>query len=186
MRRDVTELLLRWSDGQTDALHELMPLVYGELRQIAKARMARERNAHTLQPTALANEAFLRLCDQSRVRWQNRAHFFALASEMMRRVLVEHARKRLAAKRGGGIAMTTLDEALAVKGGDARDVDLLDLDDALERLQELDARQARIVELRYFGGLDVDEVAEVLSISPATIKRDWSTARRWLHRELRH
>jgi RNA polymerase sigma factor (TIGR02999 family) len=181
--QDVTDLLVRWSDGHEDALDELMARVYEELRHLARIRMARERNGHTLQPTALAHEAFLRLCDQRRVRWQSRTQFFALASEMMRRVLVDHARRQAASKRGAGATRMTLEDAHSVSR--PQSVDTLALHEALKQLEGLDARQARIVELRYFGGLTIEEAAEVLVVSSATVKRDWETARRWLYRELR-
>jgi RNA polymerase sigma factor (TIGR02999 family) len=177
------DLLVRWSDGQAEVLNDLMPLVYDELRDIARGRLARERSGHTLEPTALAHEAFLRLWCQRRVRWQNRAHFFAVASEMMRLILVEHARKRAAVKRGAGVRMTTLDGINAA--AKPKNGDVLELHQALERLAALDGRRARVVELRYFGGLSLEETAEALAVSRATVKRDWETARRWLYRELR-
>lgn len=178
----VTQLLLEWTGGDRAALDRLMPLVYDELRRLAGGYLGRERRDHTLQPTALVNEAFLRLVDQRRIQWQGRAHFLALAATLMRQLLISHARKHRAAKRGsGGQRLTLLDSDLAVE---ARDVDLLDLDRALAALAALDARQARVVELRYFGGMTVEETAEVLEVSPATVKLDWSLARAWLLREL--
>ncbi len=178
----VTDLLVAWNGGEAEALTKLVPLVYEELRQIAQRCLRRERQGHTLEPTALVHEAYARLIDQNRVRWQNRAHFFAIAGQTMRRILVDHARRRHAARRGGPALRLSLDETVAA--GDRRDVDLISLDDALNGLTALDASRARIVELRYFGGLSIEETAEVLSISPATVKRDWSVARAWLYREM--
>ena len=179
---DVTGLLDDLSAGKEHAFDELLPLVQHELRRRAAAYMRRERQNHTLQPTALVNEAFLKLVDQRNVRWQNRAHFFAVASQAMRRILVDHARTHQRVKRGGSAPPVTLDEAMIAAEG--RSIDLLALDQALERLAALDPRQARIVELRFFGGQSVEETAEILSISPATIKREWSMAKAWLHAEL--
>ncbi len=179
---DVTRLLDDLTAGKKQAFDELLPLIEHELRRRAAGYMRRERQNHTLQPTALVNEAFLKLVDQRNVRWQNRAHFFAVASQAMRRILVDHARTRHRAKRGGSAPPVTLDEAMIAAEG--RSIDLLALDQALERLAALDPRQARIVELRFFGGQSVEETAEILSISPATIKREWSMARAWLHAEL--
>ncbi|HKH44618.1 MAG TPA: sigma-70 family RNA polymerase sigma factor [Thermoanaerobaculia bacterium] len=179
---DVTRLLLAWRDGNEQALARLMPLVYDELRRLAASYMRRERSDHTLQPTALLNEAYLRLIDQTRVAWQGRAHFFGIAARMMRRILMDHARQHRAAKRGSGGRKLPLDEAMQEPL--RQDVDLLALDEALTRLEELDPRQSRVVELRFFAGLEVTEVAEVLGISPATVKREWAVARAWLHREI--
>ena len=178
----VTELLIDWSNGDEQALDRLMPLVYSELKSIARRHLRREEARHTLQSTALVHEAYLRLVDQNRVRWQNRAHFFAVAGQLIRRILVDHARRRRAAKRGGAAQSLTLDQAVAGTGG--RNVDLLALDEALTNLSELDAQQARVVELRYFAGLTVAESAEALGVSPATVQRDWTTARAWLFRQL--
>jgi RNA polymerase sigma factor (TIGR02999 family) len=178
----VTQLLQRWSGGDSRALDELTPLVYSEVRKLARSYLRRERPNHTLQPTALVNEAYLRLVDQRRVQWQSRAHFFGIAAQMMRRVLVDHARMRQAEKRGAGENAVALDEALGVSTG--RGLDLVRLDDALEALAALDARQARIVELRFFGELSIEETAEVVQVSPATVKREWAVARTWLRREL--
>lgn len=178
----VTQLLMEWTGGDRAALDRLMPLVYDELRRLAGGYLGRERRDHTLQPTALVNEAFLRLVDQKRIHWQGRAHFLAIAATLMRQLLISHARKHRAAKRGsGGARLTLLDSDLTAK---PRDVDLLDLDRALSALAGLDARQARVVELRYFGGMTVEETAAVLAVSPATVKLDWSLARAWLLREL--
>jgi RNA polymerase sigma factor (TIGR02999 family) len=176
---DVTSLLLDWNRGRAEALEELMPVVYEELRRLAKAHLGRERRDHTLQPTDLVHEAYLKLVDQRHVDWKNRAHFFAVAARLMRRVLVDHARARLAQKRGGGATRVAFDETISL-GTDASDVMLLALDDALTELGTLDVRQARTVELRYFAGLTVDEAAEALGVSGMTVKRDWTVARAWL------
>jgi RNA polymerase sigma factor (TIGR02999 family) len=178
--REVTALLRDWSGGDRAALERLMPLVYAELRRLAASYLRVEREDHTLQPTALVHEAYLRLIDQRGVNWQNRAHFFGIAAQMMRRILVDHARRRHAAKRDASALL------LQVSDEDgSRDPELLALDAALSGLESLDARQARIVELRFFGGLTVEETAEVAGVSPATVKREWRTARAWLAREIR-
>ncbi len=182
--KDVTRLLLDWSNGDKAALDELMPAVYDELRHLAAHYLSRERSNHTLQPTALVHEAYLQLVDESRVNWQNRAHFFAAAARMMRHILVDHARAHNAAKRGGGNLKVTLSEAVAAFA--TPDLDLLALDDALNELGELDPQQSRVVELRYFGGLSIEDTAAVLKISPATVKRDWTTAKAWLRRCLKN
>lgn len=186
MQRDssnqVTTLLVRWREGDSEALEELMPLVYGELRRLAGHYLRKERSDHTLQSTALVHEAYLRLAGQSPPEWQNRAHFFGIAARIMRQILVEHARARDAAKRGGGACRLTLDAAVAIS--DRTDVDILELDRALTGLAELDPQQSRIVELRFFGGLTIEDTSEVLGISPATVKRDWVTARAWLYRAM--
>jgi RNA polymerase sigma factor (TIGR02999 family) len=179
---DVTRLLDDLSAGKEHALDELLPLVYRELRRRAASYLRRERQNHTLQPTALVNEAFLKLVEQRNVRWQNRAHFFGIAAQAMRRILVDHARTHGRVKRGGASPQVTLDEAMIA--AESRSIDLLALDEALERLSALDERQARVVELRFFGGMSVEETAEVLHISPATIKREWSMAKAWLHAQL--
>ena len=180
----VTEMLAEWSDsGDREALDKLMPIVYDELRRQAARYLQRERQSHTLQTTALVHEAYVRLIDQAGVRWQNRAHFFAIAAEMMRRILVDHARKRHAAKRGGDAVKVTLNEAPQSSG--EKDLDLIAVDEALTKLAALDQQQARVVELRFFGGLNVKETAEVLGISDRTVKRDWSVAKAWIRRELR-
>jgi RNA polymerase sigma factor (TIGR02999 family) len=179
---EVTELLEALSAGKQEALHDLLPLVYTELRRQAARYLRRERADHTLQPTALVHEAYLRLVEQRNVQWQNRAHFFGIAAQAMRRILVDHARTRQRVKRGGPQHRTSLTSAnLAVE---AQSIDVIAVDDALKRLSELDERQARVVELRFFGGLSVEETAEVLDISPATVKREWSMAKTWLHTEL--
>jgi RNA polymerase sigma-70 factor, ECF subfamily len=179
---EVTELLLAWGQGDDSALHKLMPIVYDELHRVAHRYMGREREAHVLQTTALVNEVYLRLIDSSRVQWRNRAHFFAISSQLMRRVLVDLARARDRDKRGGGRIQVTLDEALA---GAERGADLIALDDALTALSASDERAGRVVEMRFFGGLGNDEVAEALGVSPETVKRDWRWARAWLLRALR-
>ena len=179
---DVTQLLLEWNAGDQSALDRLAPLVYEELRRMAAQRLRRERADHTLQPTALVHEAWLRLVQTKRMSWQNRAHFLGVAAELMRRVLVDHARRRRAGLRGGGETRLALDEALGVSN--QKEINLLALDDALTSLATLDPRQSRIVELKYFGGLEIEEIAEVVGISPATVKRDWQWARAWLQREI--
>ena len=181
--QQVTQLLVAWSDGDQTARDELIPLVYEELHRLAHHYMNRERPGHTLQTSALVNEAFVKLVDQRDVHWQNRAHFFGIAAEMMRRILVDHARKRRATKRGGDALKLTLNEALNASG--ERNLDLIAVDEALTKLAALDQQQARVVELRFFGGLNVEETAEVLSISARTVKRDWSVAKAWIRRELR-
>lgn len=181
-RPDVTGLLRAWNEGRPGALEDLMPVVYAELHRLARARLRGERADHTLQATALVNEAYVRLVGQTRVRWQNRAQFFGTAAQFMRRILVDHARDRLSAKRGGGAPRVQLDEALLATR--ERGIDLLALDEAIERLELLDERQGRLVVLRFFGGLTIEAVAAVLDISPATAKREWTTARIWLRREL--
>ena len=180
---DLTRLLLDWSRGDKTALDRLMPLVYDELRALAERSLRHERSGHTLQGTALVHEAYLKLVDQRQVRWQDRAHFFAVAAQLMRRILVDHARRHGAAKRGSGEPRLPLDEADA-PAAPAPLVDWLALDRALDRLAALDERQSRTVELRFFGGLTIEETAEVLQVSPATVKNDWSLARGWLYREL--
>ena len=180
--KEVSALLADWSNGNETAREELIPLVYDQLRRLAHRHMAQERPGHSLQATALVNEAYLRLVDQRQVRWQNRAHFFALASQMMRRILVDSARKRHRAKRGGGVQQVSLDEAMVVS--DERAAELVALDDALTGLAAIDPRRSQVVELRYFGGLSVEEAAEVLKVSPITVMRDWSTAKAWLYRAI--
>ena len=179
----VTALLIAWSDGRRDALDDLMPLVYADLRRVAAGYMGRENEGHALQPTALVHEAYMRLIDQQRVKWRNRAHFFAVAAAMMRRILVDHARRRLAEKRGGGLEQVTLagDEAAA---DDPKEIDVLALHTSLERLAAFDPQQERIVELRYFGGMTIEEAAEVLGISRATVVREWTIAKAWLRADL--
>jgi len=178
---DISKLLRSWSDGDRTALERLTPIVYDELHRLARHYMKGERPGHSLQTTALVNEAYMRLVDYKRMQWQNRAHFFAVSAQLMRRILVEHARRRNV-KRGGGLQHVSLEEAAAV-GGD-RPVDLVALDDALNALARFDARKAQVVEMRFFGGLSVEETAEVLKVSSITVMRDWSTAKAWLYREL--
>lgn len=180
--QDVTGLLVAWRNGDRDALDRLIPQVYAELRRLAHHFMRAERAGHLLQTTALVNEAYLRMVDVTRVSWQNRAHFFAVAAQLMRRVLVDAARERDALKRGGDLQFAPLQDVES-PGAD-RFIDLVALDEALDRLAQLDPRKARVVELRYFGGLDVAETAEVLSVSSDTVMRDWKMARLWLYREL--
>ena len=179
---NVTQLLHAWSHGDERALEQLMPLVYQELYRLAKHYMARERPGQTLQVTALVNEAYLRLIDWKNVRWQNRAHFFGVSAQLMRRILVDFARSRHYAKRGGEAQHVSLEEAAVVS--QERDADLVALDDALNALAAIDPPQSQVVELRFFGGLSVEETAEVLKISPRTVMREWSLARAWLYREL--
>jgi len=179
---EVTRLLYLWSGGDRAALESLMEVVYAELRRLAHSYLRRERRGNTLQSTALVHEAYLRLIDQKNVTWQNRAHFFGIAAHMMRRILVDHARSRQASKRGGGISMLALEEADVGSGPPA--LDLVVLDQALEGLAGIDPQQSRIVELRFFAGLSIDETAEVLKISPATVKREWAMAKAWLYREM--
>ena len=178
----VTQLLRAWGDGDAGALEQLAPLVEAELRRLARGYMARERQGHTLQTTALVNEAFLRLTDARHIRWQDRAHFLAISARLMRRVLVDHARSRGYRKRGGGAERVTLDEGLVAAPAVALDV--VALDRALEALAAVDGRKSRIIELRFFGGLSVEETAEALHVSPDTVKRDWRLAKLWLLREL--
>jgi RNA polymerase sigma-70 factor, ECF subfamily len=178
---EVSMLLRAWSDGDRNALDKLAPIVYDELRRLARYYLHQERPGHSLQATALVNEAYLRLVDYKRMRWENRAHFFAVSAQLMRRILVDHARRHNL-KRGGGIQHVELEDAVVVGGG--RGENLVALDDALQSLARMDARKARVVELRFFGGLSVEETAEVLQISPVTVMRDWSSARAWLYREM--
>jgi RNA polymerase sigma factor (TIGR02999 family) len=179
---EVTRLLNDWGNGRRDALDRLLPQIYAELRRLAGSYLRRERPDHTLQPTALVHEAFIKLVDQRAVRWQNRAHFFGIAAQAMRRILVDHARAHAADKRGGGERAVSFDEAMVAIG--APDIDLLALDEVLTRLATFDPQQSRIVELRFFGGLTIEETAEVLGVSPATVGRDWTLAKAWLYAEL--
>jgi RNA polymerase sigma factor (TIGR02999 family) len=180
--KEITRLLIAWGDGDESALAELAPLVHEELHRLAHRYMGAERAGHTLQTTALVNEAYMRLIDWKNVRWQNRAHFFGVSAQLMRRILVDFARSRGYQKRGAGAAVVTLDEAAPISN--EKGADLVALDEALVALAELDVRQARVVELRFFGGLTNEEAAEVLKVSEGTVRRDWSLARAWLHREL--
>jgi RNA polymerase sigma factor (TIGR02999 family) len=178
----VSKLLLNWGQGDQAAREALIPLVYEELRRLARRHLRRERPDHTLQSAALVNEAYLRLIRQDQPQWQNRAHFFGVAAQLMRHILVDHARHRAAAKRGAGAPRLALDPEIALPR--ERDVNLVALDDALNQLAVLDPQQGRVVELRFFGGLSIEETAVVLGISPATVKREWATARAWLQREI--
>jgi RNA polymerase sigma factor (TIGR02999 family) len=198
MQQPVTQLLAQWRDGDERAFAQLSALMYEELRQLAQRHLRRERSNHTMQKTALVNEAFMRLVGQQSVDWQSRAHFIGLASKLMRRVLVDYARARLADKRGGGVGVLSLDEMAAPEADEAPDTtptalqhldahtqeEVSAIDQALVRLEQIDARQAQIVEMRYFGGLTVEQTAEAIGISEATIKREWTLARAWLRREL--
>lgn len=179
---EVTQILQEWNDGGDDARARLMPLVYGELRRLAQSYLRRERPDHTLQPTALVHEAYLRLVDQSRVEWQNRVHFYGVAAQMMRRILIDHARAHASEKRSGGGRRLSLDEAAVLP--EERAADLVALDDALKLLADTDERKSRVVELRFFGGLSVKETAEALGLHTATVERDWRIAKMWLLREL--
>ena len=180
---NITQLLVKWGDGDKAALERLMPLVYSELRRLAKNYLRRERQNHTLQPTALVNEAYLKLIDQRKPRWQNRAQFYGVAAQMMRRILVDHARQNKAAKRGGS-EQQRLSITSAGQLGEKPDTDLLALHEALKELKTFDPQQERIVELKFFGGLSIEETAEVMGIGHATVKRDWKMARAWLRRKL--
>jgi RNA polymerase sigma-70 factor, ECF subfamily len=179
----VTRLLQAWGQGEDAALEELLPLVHQELRRLARRYMFGERPGHTLQTTALVNEAYLRLVNSRQVNWQNRAHFFAISAQLMRRILVDYARARGYQKRGGGVPKVTLDEALL--GPQEKGRDLVALDDALKALAHIDPRKCKVIELRFFGGLSVDDTAEVLKVSPDTVLRDWRLAKAWLAREMR-
>jgi RNA polymerase sigma-70 factor (ECF subfamily) len=181
--QEVTQLLRAWSDGDKGVLERLAPLVHQELHRLARRYMAGERPGHTLQVTALVNEAYLRLIDASQMRWQNRAHFFAVAARLMRQILVDFARSRQCQKRGGEVIQVPLDEALVVSK--EKEADLVALDDALTALAAIDLRRSQLVELRFFGGLSVEETGEVLKTSPRTVLREWSLAQAWLYRELR-
>ncbi len=179
---EITDLLLAWSAGEREALERLTPLIHQELRRLARGYLRGERAGHTLQTTALVNEAYLRLIDAGRMRWQNRAHFFAVSAQLMRHILVDFARSRRNLKRGGGTAQVSLDEAMTI--APERGAELVALDDALTALAKLDERQSKVVELRFFGGLTETEIAEVLKVSPRTVSSDWGLARSWLLREL--
>jgi len=178
----VTDLLIELSDGKREVIDEILPLIYGELKRIAANYLRRERSDHTLQPTALVNEAYIKMIDITQVSWQNKAHFIGVAANQMRRILVDHARERNAQKRGGELQIVTLNEE--IDKGDEQSTDLIALDEALDELAKMDAVKARIVELRYFGGLTMDEVAEVLGVSTITVKRHWKMAKAWLYGRL--
>jgi RNA polymerase sigma factor (TIGR02999 family) len=182
-QKSITQLLVAWSEGDRAALDELVPRVHSELRRIARNYMRGERKRHTLQTTALINEAYVRLVDQKHVKWQNRAHFLAIASELMRRILVDYARRHQSHKRGAGAVQVTLSEAAEVSN--QRTPDLVALDEALTSLAEIDPRRSRVVELRFFGGLSIEETAEVLKVSDTTVERDWTIAKAWLHKTLK-
>ena len=179
---EITQLLAEWREGNQAALDDLYPLVYDELHRLARRYMSRERKGHTLQTTALINEAYVRLVDQRNVHWANRSHFFAISAQIMRRILIDHARRYAYAKRGGGARQVSLDETATVVSGDLSE--FLRLDEALKSLEELDPRRSQVVELKYFGGLNNDEIAGVLKISKNTVIRDWNMARAWLYRQL--
>ena len=180
---EITELLRNWRCGDRAAMDKLLPIVYDELRRLAAGFFRRERPNHTLQATALVHEAYLRLVDQSRVGWENRAHFFGSAAHLMRQILVDHARSHNAAKRGGGEIKVSLAEDMALAG--PRELDLIALDAALDELAALDEQQSRIVEMRFFGGLSIEETAQVLGVAPSTVKRDWNTAKAWLYHRMK-
>ena len=180
-QHEVTDLLIAWSNGDEVAREQLMAVVYQELHRLAHHYMKRESPGHTLQTSALVNEAFLRLVDQRDVKWKNRAHFFGIAAQMMRRILVDYARSRRYAKRGGGVKEISLEEAIV---SDERSAEIVALDETLGRLAEIDQRKSQIVELRFFGGLSIEEAAEVLDVSPGTVMRDWTMAKAWLRREI--
>ena len=181
-QHEITQLLAEWSDGNQSALDELYPLVYDELHRLARRYMSRERKGHTLQTTALINEAYVRIVDQKNVHWANRSHFFAISAQIMRRILIDHARRHGYAKRGGGAQQVSLDEAAVVTSGIGSE--LLRLDEALKTLADMDPRRSQVVELRYFGGLNNEEIAGVLHVSENTVTRDWNMARAWLHQQL--
>jgi len=181
-QHEITQLLVEWSDGNQSALDELYPLVYDELHRLARRYMSRERKSHTLQTTALINEAYVRLVDQKNVHWANRSHFFAISAQIMRRILIDHARRHAYAKRGGGAQQVSLEDVAAVTPDLGRE--LVRLDEALKSLAEMDPRRSQVVELRYFGGLNNEEIAGVLHISENTVTRDWNMARAWLHQQL--
>ena len=181
-QHQITQLLAEWSDGNQSALDELYPLVYEELHRLARRYMSRERKGHTLQTTALINEAYVRLVDQKNVRWANRSHFFAISAQIMRRILIDHARRQGYAKRGGGAKQVSLEEAAIVAPGQASE--LVRLDEALKSLAKVDERRCHVVELRYFGGLSNEEIAGVLKVSENTVTRDWNLARAWLYQQL--
>jgi RNA polymerase sigma factor (TIGR02999 family) len=181
-QHEITQLLAEWREGNQSALDELYPLVYDELHRLARRYMSRERKGHTLQTTALINEAYVRLVDQKNVHWANRSHFFAISAQIMRRILIDHARRHLYAKRGGGAQQVSLEEVAAITPNASRE--LVRLDEALKSLAEMDPRRSQVVELRYFGGLNNEEIAGVLNISANTVTRDWNMARAWLYQQL--
>jgi RNA polymerase sigma factor (TIGR02999 family) len=178
----VTDLLRRWRQGDSTALEKLLPLVYNELRRIARRQLRRERPNHTLQPTALVHEVYLKLVDQHSIEWQNRAQFYGVAAQLIRRILVDHVRNQRTAKRGAGALTLTLDDAVSEPA--RQDIDLMKLDDALLSLSRMDEQQSRVVEMRFFGGLSIEETAEALGVSLSTVKRDWAAAKAWLYRDM--
>ena len=180
----VTELLVNWSNGDQEALNKLIPLVYDELHKLARRYLRRERPDHTLQTTALVHEAYLKLVDQREANWENRVHFFAVAAKLMRRLLVDYARRHCASKRGGDLFKLSLDEALV--SSEEKDAELLALDEALDRLEAVDPQQSRVVELRVFSGLSLEETAQAMNISPRTVRREWSMAKAWLHQQIKN
>jgi RNA polymerase sigma factor (TIGR02999 family) len=183
---EISQLLLGWREGDRKALDALLPIVYKELRRLAHFQLRQERPDHTLQSSALVHEAYLRLVGLNAPQWESRSHFFAIAAQLMRQILVDYARRRGAGKRGGGVGTLSLEDAEMLAPGKEKDLDVVALDDALKALAQIDARKAQVVELRFFGGLNFDQTAEVLRVSAATVARDWSTARAWLHREMSH
>lgn len=180
--KPITQLLLELREGGRESIDQLLPIVYDELRRLARSHLSRERQEHTLQPTALVNEAYIRLIGQKEIDWKDRAHFFGVASRLMREILIEYARGRNRKKRGGGCTMVVIDDAVSYDGN--REVDILAINEALTKLEDLDERQAKIVEMKFFGGLSIDEIAEACSVSPATVKREWQTAKLFLSKML--
>jgi len=180
---EITQMLLELTDGNQEVVNQILPHIYDELRRLASSYLRRERSNHTLQPTALVHEAYMKLIDQSRVKWQNRAHFFGIAAQVMRRILMDHARKHTAEKRGGEAELLPIEEEILIVSHD-KSAELIALDDALQQLSEIDERKAKIVELRYFGGLSIEETAEVLGVSVPTINREWRMAKAWLYSEI--
>ena len=181
--QEITRMLLELTDGNEEVVNQILPHIYDELRRLASSYLRRERSNHTLQPTALVHEAYMKLIDQSRVKWQNRAHFFGIAAQVMRRILMDHARKHTAEKRGGDAELLPIEEEILIVSHD-KSAELIALDDALQQLAEMDERKARIVELRYFGGLSIEETAEVLGVSVPTVNREWRMAKAWLYSEI--
>ncbi|MEP7212391.1 MAG: sigma-70 family RNA polymerase sigma factor [Acidobacteriota bacterium] len=181
--QEITQMLLELTDGNEEVVNQILPHIYDELRRLASSYLRRERSNHTLQPTALVHEAYMKLIDQSRVKWQNRAHFFGIAAQVMRRILMDHARKHTAEKRGGDAELLPIEEEILIVSHD-KSAELIALDDALQQLAEMDERKARIVELRYFGGLSIEETAEVLRVSVPTVNREWRMAKAWLYSEI--
>jgi RNA polymerase sigma factor (TIGR02999 family) len=181
--QEITQMLLELTDGNEEVVNQILPHIYDELRRLASSYLRRERSNHTLQPTALVHEAYMKLIDQTRVKWQNRAHFFGIAAQVMRRILMDHARKHTAEKRGGDAEVLPIEEEILIVSHD-KSAELIALDDALQQLAEMDERKAKIVELRYFGGLSIEETAEVIGVSVPTVNREWRMAKAWLYSEL--